>query len=378
MDYYRDTFIEINLDAIRHNIENLRTHFYHGLEIMAVIKADSYGHGAIMVAKELLSIGVQRFAVATIDEAIELRQNGIEQPILVFGGCSIDYLEAVAKYHLCITVNSLSWLRKAIQNPPAEPIDVQIKVDSGMNRLGFYDEQEFLEAIKTVSDDSHFRLVGIYSHLATSEEADDSYYHHQINRFEQLIKPINKTGLLIHIGNSAGSIKMPPPFVNMVRIGLFINGICPGPEVKLPFHLEPSLALFSHIVQIKKVPSHSKISYNGIYETTNDTIIATIPIGYADGYDRRMVNGLVYIAGHFGKVVGRICMDSIMVELDEMVPEGTLVELIGPHITIDQYCSWVNTNNYHATCAFTDRLPRVYKRGNTTVAVTNRRLKFQI
>ncbi|MDD3842131.1 MAG: alanine racemase [Candidatus Izemoplasmatales bacterium] len=378
MDFYRDTFIEINLDAVRHNIENLRHHFYHELEILAVVKADAYGHGAVMVAKELMSIGVNRFAVATIDEAIELRLNGIDEPILIFGSVAINHLDVVSKYHLSITANSIEWLKKALENPQAIPINVEIKIDSGMNRFGFSDQKEFLEAVSALTHDSHFCLEGIYSHLATSEEADDTYYQYQIQRFESLIKPIDKTGLLIHIGNSAGSIKTPPPFVNMVRVGLFLNGVCPGPNVLLPFQLEPSLSLYSKIVQIKKVPAHTKISYNGIYETTKETIIATVSIGYADGYDRRMQAGLVYVANHYAKVVGRICMDSIMVELEDLVPEGTIVELIGPHITIDQYCIWVNTNNYHATCAFTDRLPRVYKRGNKIIAITNRRLKFQI
>jgi alanine racemase len=163
----------------------------------------------------------------------------------------------------------------------------------------------------------------------------------------------------------------------MVRIGLFINGICPSPAVRLVFDLKPSLSLSSRLIQVKSVPAHSKISYNGLYETTKETIIGTIPIGYADGYDRRIKDGRVWVDGMYAKIVGRVCMDLIMVELPRWVEEGTLVELIGPHVTLYEYSSWINTNTYHATCAFSDRIPRIYHRFQSVIAVVNRRIEHQ-
>jgi len=378
MVFYRDTFIEIDLDAVYENVMNLKKYFYRDLKVMAVVKADSYGHGAVMVAKTLLEANVSHFAVATLDEALELRYNGIKEPILIFGAVGIKYLDIVIKYQLTVSVNSLTWLKKALDFVKDGTVDFHLKIDSGMHRYGFIDETEIQIAIGLAKESDHFQLTGIYTHLATSEESNEDYYKMQVDFFETIISHLDIKGLLIHIANSAGSIKTPPPLVNMVRIGLFLNGICPTPKIMLPFALVPSLSLFSIISQIKMLPAHSKISYNGTFETNKETLIGTIPIGYADGYDRRMKNGRVWIAGQYAKVIGRICMDTIMVELTEWVEEGTRVELIGPHISIDEYSNQIFTNNYHATCAFTDRVPRIYRRNGTIVQIVNRKLTAQI
>jgi len=380
MSFYRDTFIEIDLDAVYQNVTNLQQYYPQNQQIMAVIKADSYGHGAVMVARTLLEAGVTHFAVATLDEALELRKNGIEDPILLFGVTDVAFLDIVAKQHISISVHSLAWLNKALSQKCkcTEPIAVHVKIDTGMHRLGFIMESDFYAAVQMIRQSDLFQLKGVYTHLATSEEQNDSYYQMQVDRFEKTIANLDKTGLYIHISNSAGSVKTPPPWINMVRTGLFINGICPAKNVQLPFPLKPSLSLYSKVILVKKVPAHEKISYNGIYETPRDVWIGTVPIGYADGYDRRMVKGHVYVAGMEAKVVGRICMDLIMIELPHPVEEGTPVELIGPHISIDEYCEWVGTNNYHATCAFTDRIPRVYRRHGKIVRVVNRRLNGKI
>jgi alanine racemase len=378
MPFYRDTYIEIDLDAVFQNVVNLKRHFYDGLDVLGVVKADSYGHGAVMVARTLLEAGVRHFAVATIDEALELRDNGIVAPILVFGSVDIRYLPLAAEHDLTITAYSHAWLKNALAVSVAKPLSVQIKVDTGMNRLGIVDETQFRDAVALVRGSGRFRLTGVYTHLATAEEEDETYYRMQIARFEHLLAGIDTTGLMIHAANSAGSLKRPPQCVNMVRIGLLLNGISPSPSIRLPFHLQPSLGLYSKIVQVKTVPAHAKISYNGTYETPAEAVIGTIPIGYADGYDRRLKNGRVYLNGGFAPVVGRICMDYAMVLLDATVEPGTRVELLGPHIPLEEYCGWIGTNNYHATCAFTDRLPRVYKRHGEVVAVVNRRLANRI
>lgn len=379
MSYYRDTFVEINLDAVRHNVENLRRHFYHNLHVMAVVKADAYGHGAVMITRELMECGIRYFAVATLDEALELRNNGIDDvEILIFGAVDPENLLLCQVNRFTVSVNSLDWLKNAVRHNEFGPIAVHLKLDTGMNRLGLTDPTEIREALALLKTDSHFQLRGIYSHLATSEETDESFFIQQIARFEEFIHGIDTDGLLIHIANSAGSVKPLPAFVNMVRVGLFLNGHNPGSEVRLPFVLEPSLSLYTKLIQVKSVPAGSRIGYNGTYVTTKETMIGTLPIGYADGYDRRLQGGQVFVNGRYSKVVGRVCMDMTMIELDEFVPEGTAVELIGPHIPLEEYCGWIHTSNYHATCAFSDRLPRVYKKNGKVVHIVNKRVHNQI
>ncbi len=373
MKYYRDTYLEINLDNVTHNITHLMAKT-KDMTLMAVIKADSYGHGAFMIAKTLLASGVSHFAVATVDEAIELRRAKIVCPILVLGGIRTLDLPLIHKYQLTISVHSLDWVKKAIEVYHGKPIRIHFKVDTGMGRLGMTHKEELIQAIKLIEFNPHFDFVGIFSHLATSEEQDDFYYQMQLKRFEEMLEGIDLTNKLVHIANSAGTFKSKPKFVNMVRIGLMINGLKPSKNVLLDFELKPSLSLYSSLVQVKTVPKGEKLSYNGIYETQETEFIGTIPIGYADGYDRRLENGRVYIDGEYCSIVGRICMDYCLVKLPKPYPEGTKVELIGEHISIDEYAEKIKTNNYQATCIFSDRLPRVYCKNGKIIKTINRRL----
>ncbi|HOW37684.1 MAG TPA: alanine racemase, partial [Bacillota bacterium] len=328
MSFYRDTYLEIDLDAVRHNVTNLKRLVCPDVEIMAVVKADAYGHGAVMIARELMDCGIRHLAVATLDEALELRNNGLSDPsILIFGMVDPDNLLLCQFHRLTVSVNSLEWLKKAVAANGFCHIGVHVKIDTGMNRLGFTDFSEFREALEILRSDPRFRLEGIYSHLATSEESDQSYYQGQLNRFGQWLETIDTTGLWVHIANSGGSVRPRFPRVNMVRIGLFLNGHNPGTEVRLPFELQPSLALYTKVIQVKTVPAGTRIGYNGVYETTEPTAIGTLPVGYADGYDRRLRGGHAYVDGRKAPVIGRVCMDMTMIALEKPVPEGTPVEL---------------------------------------------------
>lgn len=373
MKYYRDTYLEINLDHVLSNVTHLLA-LSQDMAFMAVIKADSYGHGAVMIAKTLLEAGVTYFAVATVDEAIELRRAKLTCPILVLGGVPLRDLNVISKYDISITVHSLDWLIHAVEIVQDQTIKVHLKVDSGMGRLGFNSIDQFHQAIHLLESNPHWAIEGIFSHLATSEESDDHYYQMQVNRFESFLEGLDVNNKFIHIGNSAGLLKPKPKHVNMVRVGLMLNGQKPGPNVTISFQLKQSLSLYSSLVQVKHVPKGEKISYNGIYQTTSDEIIGTIPIGYADGYDRRLQNGRVYIEGEYCPVVGRICMDYTLVKLPKAFKEGTKVELIGEHISIDEYADKIRTNNYQATCLFSDRLPKVYTKNGNIIKVINRRL----
>jgi alanine racemase len=377
MRYHRDTTVEVNLDHLIDNVKNFKQHYCPSQQLMAVVKADAYGHGAIPVARALQSHGIDAFAVATLEEAIELRRNGIDGIILIFGHIRVCDLPIAAKYRLTLSVNHKAWLDEAIQSYHGEVIDLHVKVDTGMHRLGIPSKEEFCQVLHVIGTSNLFRLAGIYSHLAASETKDERYYHTQMKAFEDVLDGIDLTGLWIHIANSGGSVKPQPAFINMVRIGLFLHGVMPRQDMDMAFRLQPTLSLFTSIVQVKHLPKGSKISYNGLYETTtDDEIIATIPIGYADGFDRRLEGAHVYVDGEYAPIVGRICMDYAMIRLSHDVLIGSVVEIIGEHVTAVEFASKCNTNTYHVFCQLSDRLPRIYLHHGVVVDIINRRFPW--
>ncbi|MCK7484702.1 MAG: alanine racemase [Bacillus subtilis] len=317
------------------------------------------------------------FAVATLEEAMELRRNGIDGIILIFGHIRVDDLPLASKHHLTLSVNHRGWLEEAIQSYAGDPIDLHVKVDTGMHRLGILTPEEFRTVLDLIKAAKGFRLSGIYSHLAASETNDERYYQYQMSQFATFLQDVDLTGLAVHIANSGGSVKAHPNFITMVRIGLFLHGVQPGKDMKLAFPLKPTLSLFTSIVQVKHLPRGSKLSYNGLYETrAKDEIIATIPIGYADGFDRRLENARVYVDNEYAPIVGRICMDYAMIRLARDLPVGTRVELIGEHVTADEFAIKCKTNTYQVFCQLSDRLPRIYYQNGTIVDVVNRRFPW--
>jgi alanine racemase len=374
MRYHRDTTVTVNLDRLIENVTLLRQHHYQGIALMAVVKADAYGQGAVPVAKTLEEVGVGAFAVATLEEALELRHAGIRGMILVFGSISSDDLVLAAKHQLTLSVNHSEWLANAIAKPFDGCVDVHLNIDTGMHRLGIETDRDVFDAVSAIRSAKHLRLKGIYTHLASSETPDETYYRMQIDRFERLISDIDTTGLSIHVANSGASVKKHPPFVNMVRIGLFLHGVPPSDTAVPDFNLQPTLSLSTRIVSVKQLPKGSKVSYNGIYETKeDDERIATLAIGYADGYDRRYGNALVYVDGDYCPIVGRICMDYTMIKLKKDISIGTEVELIGDHVSAVDLAKLSGTNVYHVFCQLSDRIPRNYLRGGTIVETVFRR-----
>lgn len=374
MRYHRDTTVTVNLDRLIENVTLLRTHHYQGIALMAVVKADAYGQGAVPIAKTLEEIGIGAFAVATLEEALELRHAGIRGMILVFGSISSEDLTLAAKHELTLSVNHSEWLANAMAKPFDGFVDVHLNIDTGMHRLGIETDRDVFDAVSAIRMAKHLRLTGIYTHLASSETIDETYYRMQIDRFERLISNIDTTDLWIHVANSGASVKKHPPFVNMVRIGLFLHGVAPSDTAVPTFKLQPTLSLSTRIVSVKHLPKGSKVSYNGTYETKeDDELIATLPIGYADGYDRRYGNAMVYVDGDFCPIVGRICMDYTMIKLMKEVPIGTRVEMIGDHVSAVDLAMLSCTNVYHVFCQLSDRIPRTYSRGGQIVETLCRR-----
>lgn len=374
--FYRDTWIEIKLDHVIENVANLKKHFYHDKKILAVVKADSYGHGSVMVAKALETIGVDFFGVATLDEALELRLHGIRGDILVFGLVRLSDLELVSRNNLIVSITSVEWLKNAVHNYPGPKVRTHLKVETGLHRLGIR-LPDLDTVINLLNESPRFSLEGLYSHLATAPSSDETYYHFQMASFLSIFKKASELSLsnisYVHITNSAASLKRLPKEINLIRLGLMINGVLPKKDLALPFALKPSLSLYSTLVDVKLLPKGSKVGYNCDYETEAEEWIGTVAIGYADGIMPAMTGGKVYVEDNYQKIVGRICMDYCFVRLDKFYPIGTIVEFIGPHISVDEFTEDNHTHNYHATCMLSDRIPRLYYQNNQLIATVNKR-----
>jgi alanine racemase len=374
MDFYRDTWIEVDLDAITHNVANIKNHYAKDKLLFAVVKADAYGHGAIMVAKAALKAGADYLAVATLDEAIELRQHKIKSPILVLGHITMSGIKLAAKYKITITIHNIKWLKKIVKAYKGKTIEVHLKVDTGMHRIGVLTKDELVESVALIKNSHSLQLKGIFTHLATAEEDDESYYHSQLNRFRELLQAIDTKNLVIHLANSAATVKFQHDFTNAVRVGLMMYGLLPKRELSVAFDVLQAISLYAKLIHCKELEPHKRVSYNGCYETKDHEWIGTLAIGYADGWDRRMEHGQVYINGDYCPVIGRICMDQTMIKLPHQLEEGTIVELIGPHIAVDEVAKRIRTINYQTVCQLSDRLPRIYKYKGRIVKIINRRL----
>jgi alanine racemase len=378
MTYFRETWLEIDLDAIYDNITNLINQYAEKSGLIAVIKADAYGHGAVMVAKTAFEAGAKMVAVASLDEAMELRKHKVEGPILVFGLIKEKELKLASINRITVTAHSLKWVKSAVQKYYGPSIDVHINIDTGMHRLGIEKEDEFIEAVKLLKSSSNMQLTGLYSHFASADDEDRSYYDLQHQLFLKRISKVNHQEMMVHLDNSSATINYPKNIVSFIRLGITLYGLKPVETMELPFELKPALKLFSKLSLVRKLPKGSSVSYNGLYVTKEDEWIGTLPIGYADGWDRRMKDGVVYIEDEACPIVGRICMDYCMIRLPKRYKEGTTVELIGSHIGVDEVAKKINTNNYQTICALSDRIVRIYKRHGKTVKVSNRRLQSKL
>ncbi len=373
--YYR-VVAKVDLDAMRHNIHELRKVLRPESKIMAVIKADGYGHGAIPLARDLIDNGVYHFAVSTLEEGIALRRSGIDYPILIMGYTPVDNYESLITYDLTQTVFKLSMgesLSQAAlnQNKKAR---VHIKVDTGMGRVGFLSNDSSIETVCQIASMPQLFVEGIYTHFAKADESDKTYTKEQLSKFTYFIKALEKRGVHIpikHASNSAGLMDVPHGHFDFVRAGISLYGLYPSEEVNHDVSLKPVLSLVSHIVMIKKVESGTKISYGGTFETSKPSRIATIPVGYGDGYPRTLSSkGRVLIRGKYAPIIGRICMDQMMVDITHVqdAKDGDEVVIIGQQgghsITTDEIAKLTHTINYEIVCQLGKRIPRVYFKNN--------------
>ncbi len=367
---FRATWAEINLGAIAHNLQEIKRKVAPA-EIMAVIKADAYGHGLKEVARVALENNARYLGVSTVEEGVQLRKQ-TTTPILVFGGFFENQIKACLEHDLELTLfdferaGALSKQAQASGNSAK----VHIKVDTGMTRVGVH-WQESLDFTRRVSELRCVKIVGIYTHFASADAKDKSFAKTQLQRFQKVLTELEMRNIQIplkHTANSGAILDLPESYFDMVRPGVSIYGYYPSFEATESINLQPAMSFKSQVVAVKQVESGTKISYDSTYETVKQTKIVTVPVGYADGYNRLLSNqGEVLIRGKRYPVVGQVCMDFIMVDigLENDIQTGDEVVLLGcqgdEEISIYEICEKLNTIPYEFTCMISSRVPRVYK-----------------
>ncbi|MFP5110004.1 alanine racemase [Neobacillus sp. C211] len=376
--FYRDTWAEIDLDCILANVASVKKHLPQDVNMIAVVKANAYGHGDIQVAETALEAGAAYLAVAFMDEAIALRKKGITAPILVLGAARPEDVQVAAKFNITLTVFQKEWLQDAIKHLKAEDrISFHIKVDTGMGRIGVRSLPELIAIEQIISENVQFILEGIYTHFATADELDETYFRQQLALFDSMANGLKEQPKYIHSSNSAAALRYPSAYFNAVRIGIAMYGLAPSLEMEseIPFPLREAFSLRSRLVHVKKLQKGEKVSYGATYETGEEEWIGTIPIGYADGWIRKLQGQEVLVKGTRLPIVGRICMDQCMIRLPYHVPIGTTVTLIGgdedQFISVNEIAQKLDTINYEVPCIIANRVPRLYKKGGKIVDLKN-------
>jgi alanine racemase len=348
--------------------------------IMAAVKADAYGHGAVEASKVFLGNGADRLGVATLTEALELREACIKAPILNFGYTTEEQFENLIENGISATIYTYRQAR-ALEDVAAslgKKAIVHVKLDTGMGRLGFQPNSEAIRAIEKISMLAHIELEGIYTHFAISDAADKTYTRRQFELFMWFLKKLKARGVepsIRHVANSATIIDLPEYDLDMVRPGIMLYGYEPGPEVNLVrVNLRPAMTLKARLSNIKTVPNGTGISYGLMYITKRQSIIGTIPLGYADGYRRVLSNrGWVDVNGDRAPIVGRVCMDQCMIDLTDAggVEIGDEVILFGGGCAprVEEMAKLLDTIPHEITCAVARRVPRLYSRNREAVAI---------
>lgn len=384
MKTYSRVYARIDLDAIASNVEHMKQNLNPNTKIMVVIKADGYGHGASQIAQMLENKDyIWGFAVATLDEAIVLRTEGIVKPILVLGCVFPDQYMEMLKHDIRMNVYTEEMAEAISQMAAQEGMTayMHIKLDTGMTRLGFDISDESVCAISRIATLKNVCMEGIFTHFAKADETDKLFTQKQIKEFVWMIDRLKENHVRFqyeHCANSAAIIDVPEADFDLVRAGISTYGLYPSEEVqkdKVP--LKPALALKSHVAFVKDIPAGTAVSYGGTYVSERDMIIATIPVGYADGYPRNLSNvGYVLIRGKRAPIVGRVCMDQFMVDVTDIngVSFGDKVTLIGNDgnetITVEELSELSGRFNYEFICDLGKRIPRVFvKNGNVAEQV---------
>jgi alanine racemase len=376
--FYRDTWAEVDLDCISENITSIKSLLPEDVEIIAVVKANAYGHGDIKVSEAALKAGATHLAVAFLDEAIALRNKGITAPILVLGATRAKDVPIAAGRQITLTVFQMDWLQEAKSYlSENERLTVHVKLDTGMGRIGIRSKEDLKEIEQFFQNEERFNFEGIFTHFSTADELDELYFQKQFDIFQDMLSILSKKPKYVHCSNSAATLRFPRAYFNAVRLGIAMYGLTPSPEMEpeIPVPLREAFTLRSRLIHVKKLPKGEKVSYGATYETSDDEWIGTIPIGYADGWIRRLQGQEVLVDGKRFPIVGRVCMDQCMVRLPSNIPVGTTVTLIGrdgdQFISINEIAKKLETINYEIPCIIASRVPRLYKKAGQIVDSKN-------
>lgn len=371
-------WVEINLDAIHHNVCQFRKLLRPETDLMAVVKADAYGHGAVAVAQTALAAGATWLGVATVPEGIELRQAGLDAPILVMGALHhVDEVLALARWQLqptIVTPKQALVFAEALSET-CLPLPVHVKLDTGMSRLGF-DWQQALEFVEFVDDLPALKINGLYSHFATADELDPTVMRLQHQRFESAIATLKNHHQLparLHLANTAATLRDADALqYSMVRIGLGLYGLAPAPYLNAVLDLKPALEVKARITHIKKIAAGAGVSYGHSFVAQYPMTLAVVGIGYADGVPRQLSNQFtVLINDQPIRQIGNVTMDQLMLDISDMhgLAEGDIVTLLGcsdsHQITADDWANKTGTISWEILCGFKHRLPRIMKRNST-------------
>ncbi len=367
----RPTYAKVNLGAIKRNVVNIKKHLPNGAMICAVVKADGYGHGSTMVSKAVKEAGAEWLGVAMPEEAAVLREEGVTGPILVLGPANLAQWRKAAGLDLSMTVASYTCVQNAltVSRERGVKMRLHIKADTGMNRVGVKTLEEADRILDTIAQEDCLELEGLMTHFACADEADKTYTHLQNERFGTFIRLVREKGFapIIHAANSGAALDCPQFAYDMVRVGIAIYGCYPSDEVSRDVLLEPAMSLHTQVSFIKELKEGERLSYGGLYTCDKTMRIATLPIGYADGYNRLLTGkGEVLVGGRRARVVGRVCMDQILIDvtdIDDVCLNTHVVcfgEQNGNRIPVEEYAEKCGTINYETLCAISPRVQRLY------------------
>lgn len=366
----RATRAIIDLGAISHNVAAIRRKIGDQKGLMAVVKADGYGHGAVEVSRTALRSGADSLAVAIPEEAQQLREAGIEAPILVLGLIQPDEAWKVVNSRSDQTVSSIALL-EALDweaGKASTQVNVHVKVETGLGRIGLepHDAAAFLRRARTYRN---LKVAGLFSHFSAADERDKTFSRHQLQLFEEAMREIEHAGIELpqrHMANSAATLDLPESYYDVVRPGLIIYGLYPSAEVSHSIDVKPAMTLKTRICYLKTVPPGTPISYGRTFVTRKQTRVATLPLGYGDGYRRALANkGEVLVRGRRVPVMGRICMDMCMIDVSDMpdVQAGDEAIVFGGGLPAEEVAAKIGTINYEVVTTVGKRVPRVYING---------------
>lgn len=393
--YTKRTWAEVSLDNIAHNYKVIRNNISNNAMMCCVIKADAYGHGAVQLAKLYEELGADWFSVSNIEEALELRNNNITLPILVLGYTPVEYVKLMSEHNISQACHSFEYasLLSEASSLLDVTLNIHLKLDTGMSRIGLVcqcieRDSKTIDIAEQICKLPNLYTQGVFTHFAVSDEADDGkeFTLQQFNMFTYAIGELEKRGIkfdIKHCANSGAIIDYPHMHLDMVRAGIILYGLAPSEKLKDKLNLIPAMELKSVVSQCKEIFEGTTISYGRTYTAQAKTKVATIPIGYADGYIRENAkDGYISINGKKAKILGRICMDQMIVNATDIdnVRIGDTVTVFGNGLvkdtpTADDIAKWSNTINYEVICLISKRVPRVYYKDNKLVRVVNHLLK---